>query len=245
MAEATTIARSRRGHGGLTTKGRSWASDSAVLEPAPCRRERSGSTVARAAKRALDGLVAFCALIVLLPLFAVIGLMILITCGRPIFYLQERVGEGGRTFRMYKFRSMRREAERETGPIWASAEDERCTRFGAWLRRQNLDELPQLINVLAGEMSLVGPRPERPVFVEQFARSYPDYHLRHGVPVGMTGWAQIHGWRGRTSLRRRLDFDLEYARRWSVGLDVLILWRTVAHVLFGKTDWSSPRSRSV
>ena len=122
------------------------------------------------------------ALIVLAPLFALVALAILVTSGRPIFYTQQRVGHGGRRFRMIKFRSMRCDAERETGPIWASDHDTRCTRIGDWLRHTNIDELPQLFNVLRGEMSLVGPRPERPTFVDEFRQTIPDYDLRHAVP---------------------------------------------------------------
>jgi lipopolysaccharide/colanic/teichoic acid biosynthesis glycosyltransferase len=177
-------------------------------------------------------------LALLAPLFSVVVLAILASSGRPIFYMQERIGQGGRLFRMIKFRSMRRDAERETGPIWASDHDARCTRIGDLLRHTNIDELPQLLNVLRGEMSLVGPRPERPVFVEEFRRTVPGYDLRHAVPCGMTGWAQVHGWRGRTSLRKRVQYDLDYIRRWSVSLDLRILLMTVQHVCWGKTSWN-------
>src|SRR5262249_53564268 len=139
----------------------------------------------RVAKRLLDLAVALALLVLLAPLFAVVALAILLSSGRPIFYVQQRIGQGGRHFRMIKFRSMRCDAERETGPIWASDHDARCTRIGDWLRHTNIDELPQLFNVLRGEMSLVGPRPERPVFVEEFQRTVPDYDLRHAVPGGM------------------------------------------------------------
>jgi undecaprenyl-phosphate glucose phosphotransferase len=166
---------------------------------------------------------------------------ILVTSGRPIFYQQHRLGQGGRLFRMYKFRSMRTDAERETGPIWASDHDSRCTRIGDWLRHTNIDELPQLYNVLRGDMSLVGPRPERPVFVEEFRRTIPGYDLRHAVPGGMTGWAQVHGWRGRTSLRKRIQYDLDYIERWSILLDFRVLLMTVQHVLWGKTSWNDSK----
>jgi undecaprenyl-phosphate glucose phosphotransferase len=197
----------------------------------------------RLGKRLVDFLGAGLGLVVLAPLLAVVAALILVTDGRPIFYTQERVGQGGRTFRIWKFRSMRRDAEGQTGPIWATFHDDRCTRIGDWLRRTNLDELPQLINVVLGQMSLVGPRPERPVFVAQFKAEVPDYELRHSVPMGMTGWAQVHGWRGRTSLRKRLQYDLDYIRRWSFWLDFRILLMTVQHVLWGKTSWSEPRRR--
>jgi exopolysaccharide biosynthesis polyprenyl glycosylphosphotransferase len=194
----------------------------------------------RLGKRLVDVLGAGLGLMALAPLFAVVAAVILATDGRPIFYTQERVGQGGRRFRIWKFRSMRRDAEGQTGPIWATYHDDRCTPIGDWLRRTNIDELPQLINVFLGQMSLVGPRPERPVFVEQFKAEVPDYDLRHSVPMGMTGWAQVHGWRGRTSLRKRVQYDLDYIRRWSFWLDFRILMMTVQHVAWGKTSWTSP-----
>jgi undecaprenyl-phosphate glucose phosphotransferase len=196
---------------------------------------------ARAAKRTMDFLIALLALLVLTPLFAVVAVSILITSGRPIFYTQDRVGQGGRLFRIIKFRSMKCDAERETGPIWASDHDQRCTKIGDWLRHSNIDELPQLWNVLLGDMSLVGPRPERPSFVHEFRQTITKYDLRHAVPGGMTGWAQVHGWRGRTSLRKRIQYDLDYIERWSPGLDMRILLMTVQHVLWGKTSWNESK----
>jgi undecaprenyl-phosphate glucose phosphotransferase len=195
----------------------------------------------RIAKRLVDIGVSAALLLLLSPLFAIVALAVLISSGRPIFYMQQRVGQGGRLFRMYKFRSMRCDAERETGPIWASDHDTRCTRIGDWLRHTNIDELPQLINVLRGDMSLVGPRPERPVFVEEFRKTIPDYDLRHAVPGGMTGWAQVHGWRGRTSLRKRLQYDLDYIERWSIPLDFRVLLMTFQHVFWGKTTWNDSK----
>jgi undecaprenyl-phosphate glucose phosphotransferase len=195
----------------------------------------------QAAKRALDIALALVGLLLLAPLFAVVSLAILFTSGRPIFYKQERVGQGGRRFRIFKFRSMRTDAESQTGPIWATDHDTRCTRIGDWLRHTNIDELPQLFNVLMGQMSLVGPRPERPMFVEKFRQAVPDYDLRHAVPVGMTGWAQVHGWRGRTSLRKRVQYDLDYIQRWSFWLDVGVLFMTLQHVFWGKTSWGPVR----
>ena len=128
---------------------------------------------------------------------------------------------------MLKFRSMRTGAERGTGPVWAAAHDPRCTRLGQFMRRYNLDELPQLFNVLAGTMSLVGPRPERGFFVERFRHQLPNYTQRHQVKAGITGWAQVHGWRGNSSLRRRLEYDLYYISNWSPWLDLAILWLTL------------------
>ena len=195
----------------------------------------------RLAKRVVDAAAALLGLLILSPLFAVVVTLIWVSSGRPIFYTQKRVGRRGRTFRIIKFRSMRRDAENSTGPIWAADHDARCTRVGGWLRRSNIDELPQLFNVLRGDMSLVGPRPERPIFVEQFRADWPDYELRHSVPGGMTGWAQVHGWRGRTSLRKRLQYDLDYIERWNFWFDFKILFMTVQHVFQGKTSWSNPR----
>jgi exopolysaccharide biosynthesis polyprenyl glycosylphosphotransferase len=160
---------------------------------------------------------------------ALIAVAVWATNGRPVFYTQERAGLDGRVFRIFKFRSMRRDAERETGPVWTGAEDPRRTRLGAFLRRANLDELPQLVNVLRGDMSLVGPRPERPVFIEEFRLEIPGYMLRHKVKAGLTGWAQVHGWRGDTSLHERIEHDLYYVQNWSIGLDVRILLMTLFH----------------
>ena len=195
----------------------------------------------RLAKRAFDIVAALVGLLLLAPLFAVVALAIYLTSGRPIFYLQERVGQGGRRFRIIKFRSMLTDAESQTGPVWATDHDSRCTRIGDWLRHTNIDEFPQLFNVLKGDMSLVGPRPERPIFVEKFRQPVPDYDLRHAVPVGMTGWAQVHGWRGRTSLRKRVQYDLDYIQRWSFWLDFRILFMTVQHIAWSKTAWGPAR----
>lgn len=200
--------------------------------------------LAQWAKRLVDIAGAAIGLALLAPLFLVVAAMILVTTGRPIFYTQERVGQGGRLFRIIKFRSMRTDAETQTGPIWAEFHDKRCTRIGDWLRHTNIDELPQLFNVLVGNMSLVGPRPERPIFVEKFRVEVPDYEFRHAVPVGMTGWAQVHGWRGRTSLRKRVQYDLDYIGRWSFLLDLRILLMTVQHVVWGKTTWTSTPKRT-
>jgi exopolysaccharide biosynthesis polyprenyl glycosylphosphotransferase len=145
----------------------------------------------------------------------------------PVFYRQERMGLDGRRFVMLKFRSMVEDAEKSTGPVWAAEDDPRVTVVGRWLRQTNLDELPQLINVLRGEMSLVGPRPERPPLINEFRKSIPKYMLRHKVKAGMTGWAQIHGWRGNTSLKSRIEYDLDYIENWSLWRDIKILTRTL------------------
>ncbi len=178
------------------------------------------------AKRVFDALASAAALVLLAPLMGTIALGIAVTMGRPILHRQKRMGHDGRVFEMLKFRSMRRDAE-ATGPGWTRADDPRRTRLGRWLRHYNLDELPQLINVLRGEMSLVGPRPERPTYIENFRHEVPGYMLRHKVRAGMTGWAQVHGWRGDTSIHERLDHDLYYIQKWSLWLDFRILFMTL------------------
>jgi exopolysaccharide biosynthesis polyprenyl glycosylphosphotransferase len=178
-------------------------------------------------KRVFDVVVTAGVMALLSPLFAAVILGVLGTSGRPIFYAQKRMGLDGRVFELLKFRSMTADAERETGPVWTMEDDPRRTRLGAWLRRHSLDELPQLWNVLRGDMSLVGPRPERPVFIEQFRREIPGYMLRHKVKAGLTGWAQIHGWRGNTSLHERVEHDIYYIQNWSLGQDIRILLVTL------------------
>ena len=177
-------------------------------------------------KRTLDLGIAATSLVLLSPLFAVIALAIRLT-GRPIFYLQTRMGLDGRPFEIVKFRSMLLNAEDELGPTWAAPEDPRRTRVGRFLRRWSLDGLPQLVNVVKGEISLVGPHPERPEFVREFKEKFPQYMVRHRVRAGMTGWAQVHGWRGATDLAKRIEYDLYYIENWSLALDLKILWLTV------------------
>ncbi|MCK7498412.1 MAG: exopolysaccharide biosynthesis polyprenyl glycosylphosphotransferase [Comamonadaceae bacterium] len=178
-------------------------------------------------KRVFDSVVSALTLIALSPVFALVALGVLVTMGRPIFYVQERMGLDGRTFRMIKFRTMRRDAESASGPVWTVPKDPRRTRFGALLRKTNLDELPQLWNVLRGDMSLVGPRPERPRLHRAVPARDPRYMLRHKMKSGITGWAQVHGWRGDTSLHERVEHDIYYIQNWSVGLDLRILAMTV------------------
>jgi Undecaprenyl-phosphate glucose phosphotransferase len=178
-------------------------------------------------KRLFDLVVGGIAFAALAAFMALIGLAVLVTSGRPMLYVQRRTGLDGSVFRMFKFRSMHPNAERDSGPVFAGADDRRRTRLGAWLRRWNFDELPQLWNVLRGDMSLVGPRPERPVFIEEFRREIPGYMLRHKVKAGMTGWAQVQGLRGKTSLHERVEHDIYYIQNWSIGLDVRILLMTL------------------
>ncbi len=185
----------------------------------------------RFVKRAFDLLVAAAALAVLSPVMAVAALAIWLEDRGPIFYRQVRMGLDGKPFEILKFRSMRVGAEKETGAVWAEKDDPRRTKIGRFIRAWSIDELPQLWNVLNGDMSVVGPRPERPQFVEQFRAEFPHYMLRHKVRAGMTGWAQVHGWRGNTSIRVRIEHDLYYIENWSLGLDVKILFMTVIHGL--------------
>ena len=183
-------------------------------------------------KRVMDvavSLVALVGLVFLIPILPFIALAIWLEDRGPILYRQERMGLDGKPFLIWKFRSMRVDAEASTGPVWATREDDRRTRVGRILRRWSLDELPQLWNVLRGDMSLVGPRPERPTFVREFKHKIPQYMLRHRVKAGITGWAQVHGWRGNTSIKKRLQYDLYYIENWSLKLDLKILWMTLRH----------------
>ena len=174
-------------------------------------------------KRTIDVSLGGLALWVFAPLMALIALAIRVTSPGPVFYRQERMGLDGERFEMLKFRTMVQDAERFTGPVWAADNDPRVTRLGRWLRWTSLDELPQLINVLRGEMSLVGPRPERPPLIDEFRKSMPKYMLRHKVKAGMTGWAQVNGWRGNTDLETRIAHDLDYIENWSLWRDLRIL----------------------
>jgi Undecaprenyl-phosphate glucose phosphotransferase len=178
-------------------------------------------------KRIFDVVFSALFLLLLSPLLALLALLVKLSSPGPVLFRQERVGLDGKPFEMLKFRTMRADAE-SGGAQFAEPADPRTTILGSFLRRTSLDELPQLINVLKGDMSLVGPRPERPVFIERFRRRIPRYQLRHMVKAGMTGWAQIHGLRGNTSIEKRVEYDLYYIEHWSLLLDLKILARTVA-----------------
>ncbi len=184
-------------------------------------------------KRAVDLIISGIGLVVVSPLMMLIALIIKLESPGPVFYSQIRVGLDGKPFKMLKFRSMRVDAEADTGAVWAARDDPRRTRVGALLRKLSLDELPQLINVLVGEMSLVGPRPERPMFVEQFRQVVPRYMERHLEKAGMTGWAQVNGLRGNTSIVERTKYDLYYVENWSLLFDLKIMLRTVVNTLRG------------
>lgn len=180
-------------------------------------------------KRGLDLIVTLPALLLVAPLLLLVAVLIRLTSSGPVIYRQTRTGLHGRLFTIYKFRTMHREAETD-GPVWPLepyGADPRCTRIGRFLRWTGLDELPQLVNILKGDMSLVGPRPERPEFVETFSQTYPDYALRHSLRPGLTGLAQVKGLRGNTSIKDRLSYDLVYVRKWTPGLDVKILVTTL------------------
>jgi lipopolysaccharide/colanic/teichoic acid biosynthesis glycosyltransferase len=161
------------------------------------------------------------------PLFALIWAMVRWSSPGPALYSQERLGLDGKRFVMYKFRTMREDAEADTGPVFAADIDPRSTPIGHWLRRLSIDELPQLWNVFRGDMSIVGPRPERPSFVSQFKEKIPQYMYRHRMKSGMTGWAQVNGWRGNTSIPKRVEHDLYYLANWSLALDLKIVWLTL------------------
>jgi len=183
-------------------------------------------------KRSFDMVLSIMGLIIILfPLF-IIALIIKFTSKGPIFYLQERVGVDGKLFKMIKFRTMGVDAEKQTGAIWSPPDDNRVTPIGRFLRKFSIDELPQIINVIKGDMSLVGPRPERPELVDKFKNSIPKYMLRHRVKTGMTGWAQVHGLRGNTPLDKRVEFDIYYIQNWTFRLDLEILWRTFLKLQF-------------
>lgn len=181
----------------------------------------------RVVKRSIDIFGALVGLLIFGPIMAVIAILVPVTSPGPVLYRQERMGLDGNSFWILKFRSMPVDAERQTGAVWAKATDNRATWFGSLLRSSSLDELPQFWNVLRGDMSLVGPRPERPVFVGQFRRQIPGYMLRHKVKAGITGWAQVNGWRGDTSLEKRIECDLYYIQNWSIWLDFRIIAMTV------------------
>jgi Undecaprenyl-phosphate glucose phosphotransferase len=186
-------------------------------------------------KRALDIVLSAAALVVLALPIALIAAAVRLTSTGPVFYRQERMGLDGRGFTVFKIRSMYQNAEETSGPVWARDDDPRTTPVGRWLRHFDLDELPQFWNVLKGDMSIVGPRPERPFFVEQFKHRIPQYMLRHKVKAGITGWAQVNGWRGNTSLEKRIEYDLYYIENWSVTLDIKIMWLTLVRGLFQRS----------
>ncbi|GAG22853.1 unnamed protein product, partial [marine sediment metagenome] len=187
-------------------------------------------------KEIFDRLAGFVLLLAFAIPMAIIAVLIKLTSKGPVLYKQTRVGMDQKEFTMLKFCTMAVDAEKD-GPQWAKPDDPRRTPIGAWLRSKNLDELPQFINVIKGQMGLVGPRPERPHFVKQFSEEYKKYMLRHKLKAGMTGWAQVNGFRGNTSLKKRLQYDLYYIRNWSFGLDLKILLLTTWHTIKSKNAY--------
>jgi len=191
--------------------------------------------VMRITKRVMDIITSSLLLILLSPLFLVIAILIKLTSEGPVFYHQERVGLDGRGFIMHKFRTMISDAEKQTGPVMCKPDDPRITKVGKFLRRFSIDEFPQLYNVMKGEMSLIGPRPERPAFVKEFKKKIPKYMLRHKVKSGITGWAQVHGLRQDTPIEKRLEYDVYYIQNWSFTLDFKIIWKTLKKGFIDKT----------
>ncbi len=178
-------------------------------------------------KRTMDILLSLLIIIATSPLMFIISVFIKMTSEGPVLYKQDRMGLDGKIFSMLKYRTMEVRAEDETGPVWATKNDSRRTNLGAFLRSTSLDELPQFFNVLKGNMSIVGPRPERPHFIQQFKSKIPKYMLRHKMKAGITGWAQVNGWRGNTSLEKRIEYDLYYIENWSLMFDLEIVWLTI------------------
>ncbi len=194
---------------------------------------RPGIEPRRRIKRLIDVTVSLTALCAFAPVMAVLALLVKLESRGPALFVQQRVGKDGATFNLLKFRTMRVDAESCTGPVFARPHDPRCTRIGQFMRRHSLDELPQFVNVLRGEMSLVGPRPERPFFVEQFSQTVPRYLERHREMAGITGWAQVNGLRGDTSIEERVACDLYYVEHWSLALDLEIMARTALEMVRG------------
>ena len=182
-----------------------------------------------AMKRILDLAFALLALVILSPLMVVVAVLVKVNSPGPVIFSQERVGLNRKKFLMYKFRSMKVQKEEEEKSQWTTKDDPRITRFGSFIRRTSIDELPQLVNIIKGEMSLIGPRPERPLFVENFRDQIPKYMIKHHVRPGMTGWAQVNGYRGDTSIQKRIEFDIYYVENWTLGLDIRIFFRSLFH----------------
>ncbi len=188
-------------------------------------------------KRSFDFIFATVVALLTAPLMLLIAAAIRLTSPGPILFVQERVGLNGRLFRVYKFRTMSAGDPGESDTRWTTSNDPRRTKLGAFLRATNLDELPQFFNVLKGEMSVVGPRPERPYFVRKFQDDVAQYNTRHYLKVGITGWAQVNGWRGDTSITKRVEHDLYYLRNWSLWFDLKIIWLTLWRGFFSKNAY--------
>ena len=188
-------------------------------------------------KRMADVVFSVLALIVTSPLLLALAILVKLTSKGPVLFRQQRMSLDGQVFDILKFRTMKLDAEKDTGPVWAKANDDRRTPIGAFLRSTSLDEFPQFLNVLVGDMSIVGPRPERPEFISEFKTTVPRYMLRHKIKAGITGWAQVNGWRGDTSLQKRIQYDLYYIENWSLGFDLRIMLLTVVRGLVHKNAY--------
>ncbi len=178
-------------------------------------------------KRIMDFIAAFGAIIILSPVLFITAVMVKLSSPGPIIFKQERVGMNRKNFMMYKFRSMKTQDNECKNFQWTTKDDPRKTKLGVFIRKTSIDELPQLFNVLKGDMSLIGPRPERPHFVEKFREEVPEYMIKHHVRPGMTGWAQVHGWRGNTSIKKRVEYDIYYVENWTLILDIKIFFMTL------------------
>jgi len=185
-------------------------------------------------KKVFDLTLSTVLLIILSPLLLVLSIAIKLNSKGPILYKQERIGQDNKIFTMYKFRSMRMDAEEHTGPVWAQEKDPRRTKVGTFMRKMSFDELPQLLNIIRGNMSIIGPRPERSFFVDKFKNDILGYMSRHRVKPGITGWAQVNGLRGNTSIAERTKYDLYYIENWSIAFDLKILLRTILEFCFHK-----------
>ena len=185
-------------------------------------------------KRAFDFIFSSFFILLTWPVFVLVAILIKIFSPGPVFYFQERASLDGQSFKLIKFRSMQENAEKNSGPVWTAENDPRRTKLGVWLRVSGLDELPQFINVLKGQMSVVGPRPERPEFLAEFRKRHPHYMFRHALKAGITGLAQVHGFRGNTSLEKRLEYDLDYINHYSFWLDIKIMLMTIPAILKGR-----------
>jgi exopolysaccharide biosynthesis polyprenyl glycosylphosphotransferase len=194
-------------------------------------------TFNRMVKRTFDIITSLFALIIFSPVLLIVALMVKCTSIGPVFYGQERVSRDNKKFIMLKFRTMKADAESKSGPVWAKENDPRRTLVGAFLRKTSLDELPQIFNVLKGELSIVGPRPERPHFVEKFRNEIPRYMERHKVKGGLTGWAQANGLRGDTSLEERIKYDLYYIKNWTLWFDIKIIIKTALEIFHHTTAY--------
>lgn len=190
----------------------------------------------RVIKRTFDIALSIFGLALTAVLFPILATIVKLSSRGPIFFRQERMGMDGKPFTLIKFRTMKINAE-SSGPVWAATDDPRATVIGRFMRRTSLDELPQFWNVFKGEMSLVGPRPERPEFVHIFKDKIPKYMLRHKMKAGLTGWAQVNGYRGDTSLEKRIEYDLFYIQNWSLALDIKICWLTISRSIFGRSPY--------